>query len=116
EEMLDIINNIVPTCDLIISQPVSENYRNNDIFSTAKLRMKIKEGAKHIIIPNCYFTGYDPIPFQTTDISSNIIHINNISYFPSISLESLLNKNVIKACIDWCNIDAFSDQELNNNF
>ena len=57
EEMENILNNIVPTCDLILSQPVSENYKNNNIFSTSKLRSKIKVGAKHLIIPNCYFTG-----------------------------------------------------------
>ena len=42
DEMMDILVNIVPTCDLILSQPVSEKYRNNDIFSTLKLKSPLK--------------------------------------------------------------------------
>jgi hypothetical protein len=116
EEMENILNNIVPTCDLILSQPVSENYRGNNIFSTSMLRSKIKSGAKHLVIPNCYFTGYDPIPFQTTDESGNIIHIDNISYYPSICIQSLLNNDCINCCIDWCNLDVYNSTELNNNY
>jgi len=114
--MEKILNDIIPTCDLVLSQPVSSNYRSNDIFSTAKLRSKIKSGAKHFVIANCYFTGYDPIPFQITNEKDHIIHSNGISYFPSICFESIMNKDVIKSCINWCDIDIYNDNELLNNY
>lgn len=116
EEMQNIIDNILPTCHLVLSQPVSENYRDNPIFSTSYLKSKLSTTTKHYVLANCYFTGYDPIPFQTTDLDGNIMHLKGISYFPSISLESLLEKNILQACKDWCNIDIYSKLELVNNY
>ena len=116
DEMNNILNNIVPTCDLVLSQPVSSNYQNTDIYSTAKLRSKIKPGAKHFIVSNCYFTGYDPIPFQITDETGQTIHLKDISYIPSLSLPSLLLGNTDQACKDWCNIDGYTNEELNKNY
>ena len=116
EEMGNILENIVPTCDLVLSQPVSDNYRNNNIFSTTSLRSKIKPGAVHLVIANCYFTGYDPIPFQITDNNGTITHLNNVSYFPSISLISIINKNLDQACIDWCNPSAHTTEEISFNY
>ena len=116
EEMQNILDNVVPTCDLILSQPVSNTYKETNIYSTATLRSKIRKGATHLIIPNCYFTGYDPIPFQTTDVNNNVIDCDGISYYPSVCLNSLLNNDIKKACIDWCNVDYYSDTEIKNNF
>lgn len=115
-EMQNILDNIVPTCDLVLSQPVSNTYKETNIYSTTTLRSKIAKGTTHLIIPNCYFTGYDPIPFQTTDKNNNVINCDGISYYPSISLNSLLNDDIKKASIDWCNIDYYSDIEIKNNF
>lgn len=115
EEMKNILDNILPTCDLILSQPVSNNYRGTNLFSTSTLRSKIKEHQKHLIISNCYFTGYDPVPFQTTDINGNILHVDDISYFPSISVNSLLEGNIKQACVDWCDINSYNEKELKKN-
>jgi len=116
DEMKNILETVVPTCDLIISQPVSENYRDTDLFSSSKLRSSLKSNAKHLIFSNCYFTGYDPCPFQLTNKNHEIIHIDNISYIPSLCLESLLNKQIEQACIDWCNPESYSDSELFKNY
>lgn len=116
EEMKNLLENVVPTCDLILSQPVSENYRGTDVFSTKVLRNRKKESAKHLIIANCYFTGYDPVPFQITDSEGNITSVSGVSYFPSIALNFLLNSDLIHSCMDWCNLDAYSQQELENNY
>lgn len=115
KEMENIINNIVPTCDLVLSQPVSKSYRNNPIFSSYKLRQSLKPSATHLIVANCYFTGYDPCPFQTTDENGSIIHFNKQSYYPSICLEPLLTNDILQACKNWCNINAYSKQELDKN-
>lgn len=117
KEMKDILDNIVPECDLILSQPVSDNYKGSNLFSTRTLRNRVKEGAKHLILPNCYFTGYDPVPFQTTNDKHEIISsCIGISYYPSMCLKSLLEGNIEQACRDWCNINAYTDEEIKNNY
>lgn len=116
EEMKDLLENVVPTCDLILSQPVSDNYRGSDLFSTKLLRQKKKEGAKHFIISNCYFTGYDPIPFQTVDQDGNTTNVGGISYYPSVSLTSLLNGNIVQSCIDWNQLNTYSDEDIQYNY
>jgi len=116
DEMKDILENLVPECDLIISQPVSEGYRDNNIFSTRRLREKVKKGGRHLVLANCYFTGYDPMPFQITDKNGNIIHIDNISYYPAVSFEKLLEGDIIGACKNWCYMEEFKMYELENNY
>jgi hypothetical protein len=116
EEMKSLLYNVIPTCDLVLSQPVSNEYKENSIYSTATLRSNIKKGATHLIIPNCYFTGYDPVPFQATNSNHNIINCDGISYYPSVSLTSLLQNDIKKACVDWCNIKIYSDSDISNNF
>lgn len=115
-KMAEILEKEVPSSDLIISQPVSDNYKNNEIFSSKKLReVANKQNKKHLIMANCYFTGYDPTPFQITDNDGNIIHSDGISYFPSMCVDSLIAQNVDRACIEWCNIDCYSNKELDIN-
>lgn len=116
-EMKNILDNIVRDCDLVISQPVSDNYKGTNLFSTKTLRDNIKPGVRHLILPNCYFTGYDPVPFQTTNDKHEIITNElGISYYPSISLKSLLLKDVKQASRDWCNIETYKKEELHNNY
>ena len=116
KEMLDILDNILPTCDLVLSQPVSDNYRDTNIFSTRTLKERTKDKIKHFIITNCYFTGYDPLPFQTTDFSDETMLLDGVSYFPAISFESLLKKDFKQAAKDWCNPDAYSREQLQLNY
>lgn len=115
-KMKDILENDVKRADLILSQPVSNNYKGTDLFSTKVLRDTAnKYNKKHYVISNCYFTGYDPNPFQTTDLNGSIIHINEISYYPSISFTSILNKDLVKSCVNWCKPDAYSKEQLDIN-
>ena len=116
DKMKHILENEVKNADLILSQPVSEKYKGTDIFSTKKLReTALKYGKKHYIISNCYFTGYDPNPFQTTNEYGEILHFNNISYIPSMCFDELLDKNIEKSCIKWCNIDYYNKSQLEKN-
>jgi len=114
-EMERILNEEVPKADLVISQPVSKYYKNNPIFSSVVLRNKISKGAKHLIMANCYFTGYDPCPFQSTNLNKEIIIKDGMSYFPSLSLEQILDGDIQEACKRWCALDAYTIDELNRN-
>lgn len=116
EEMNRLLNDVVPTSDLIISQPVSNNYKGTDIFSSKKLRETcLKYGKPHLIMSNCYFTGYDPTPFQTTNLTGEIITQDGISYYPSLCVNSLLEGSVVNSCKKWCQLDAYTKKELDNN-
>jgi hypothetical protein len=114
EDMENIINNIVPQMDLIISQPVSRSYKNNEIFSTYYLRKAINKNSKHIIIPNCYFVGYDPLPFQIVGHDNETIS-NNITYYPLITLNELIEGNISKATKKWCNPNIYTTEMLTKN-
>ena len=114
-EMARIIKEEVPHADLVLSQPVSAKYQNNPIFSSETLRAAIKPGALHLIVANCYFTGYDPLPFQTTDKQGSIVSYQGISYFSALSLPSLLEGNILESCRRWCDPQAFTKKQLENN-
>jgi hypothetical protein len=116
DEMRNILENEVPSSDLILSQPVSATYKNNEIYSTDVLRKTaLSHGKTHYVISNCYFTGYDPVPFQTTDGDGNIIHVGNITYFPSLSIDNLIMGNIEGSCVEWCNPNAYGELQLRNN-
>ena len=118
EEMDHILKHVIPTCDLVLSQPVSEDYHSNNIFSTRVLRERTREfpSCKHLVISNCYFAGYDPLPFQITNSHGEIVHRNGMSYYPTVSFASLLDGSVEQACKDFCNPDNFSLDCLTANY
>lgn len=116
EEMQQLLDEVVPTCDLVISQPVSSSYKGNPIFATSTLRERVRTGATHLVLPNCYFTGYDPVPFQATDANHGITSSEGISYFPSLCLEQLLRADVKEACITWCDENYYTPTEIKNNY
>lgn len=116
-ELENIYLNILPLCQVVISQPVSSNYKNNEKYSSVYLRnLCIKLGINHYIMSNCFFTGYDPLPFQSFDDKGSTIFKNGISYLPALSIESLRNNDVIKACKDWNNLNAYPKKALIKNF
>ncbi len=116
DQMKDILENIAPTADLIISQPISDKYRNVDVFATTTLKRYIKKDARHIIIPNCYFTGYDPKPYQLRDSSDQTVSVNGISYIPYHCLNELLAGDITKAVEKWNHPDLIDDLAIKNNY
>lgn len=57
----DIDNTLanIKEADIIITQPIQDNYANLPI-GTTQLRSYKKQTAKIIVIPNLYFEGYHP--------------------------------------------------------
>lgn len=115
EEMENILQNVLPTVDLVISQPVSQSYSHGVIYSSRILRDKcLQQGIPHLIVSNCYFTGYDPLPFQVTDLNGKITPLEGITYFPAQCLQALLNGNKEQALQNW-NSNIYSGNILDNN-
>lgn len=60
EELDNLYLNILSTLDLIIIQPISDNYNNNHKYSTKSILKNTKKECIKIIIPSLYFDFYHP--------------------------------------------------------
>jgi len=49
---------IIKTCDIIITQPINDNYRDVDYLSTSYIINNAKQNCKIIIFDSCYFNFY----------------------------------------------------------
>jgi hypothetical protein len=50
--------NIIKKCDIIITQPIKDNYRNLEYLSTIYVKHHAKPGCKIILVDSCYFNFY----------------------------------------------------------
>jgi hypothetical protein len=50
--------NIISNCDIIITQPINDNYKDVDYLSTTYLIKNKKVGCKLILFDSCYFNFY----------------------------------------------------------
>lgn len=114
-EMARILDEELPGADLVVSQPVSAAYKGNRIFSTEYLREKMPSDCLHVVLPNCYFTGYDPLPFQMTD-GAEVLHLAGVSYLPGLAVAALTAGDVPRACRAVNAPDAFSRAQLDRNY
>lgn len=60
EQELNDIYNIIDTIDLLIIQPVSDNYRNNHKYSTKSMIESVNDKCLIIQFPVCYLNFYYP--------------------------------------------------------
>jgi hypothetical protein len=60
EELNDLYIKILPKLDLIIIQPISENYRNNYKYSTKSILQNVNKNCKKFMFPSLYFDYYHP--------------------------------------------------------
>lgn len=89
EKMDNIIENI-KSIDLIIAQPISQQYLGGK-FSTKRLLENIdKEKTRIIMLPFAYFDGYYPSIFYMKDSLGNKVEKNGISYHDRNILKHLM--------------------------
>lgn len=115
QEMRRILDEELPAADLVVTQPVSSSYKNNPMFSTEHLRARAPSGCRFVVIPNCYFTGYDPLPFQMTE-GGQVVHRSGVSYLPGLAVAALMDGNVPAACCAVNAPSAFSKEQLQRNY
>jgi len=68
EEELDVLyRDILPQLDLIIIQPISENYNNNYKYSTKSILNSVNKWCIKILFPSLFFDYYHPFNIYITD-------------------------------------------------
>jgi len=63
----DLYENILPILDLIIIQPISDNYKNNSKYGTKSILKKVEDSCIKILFPSLYFDFYHPFLFYIYD-------------------------------------------------
>jgi hypothetical protein len=129
DELNDLYINILPILDLIIIQPISENYRNNYKYSTKSILNNVNINCKKIMFPSLYFDYYHPYtcyiydknnpawklgcPFDYHDKNIINLYINNHT---KSNLENfLLNEYKIKLFDQNILDDNYFINKLNTN-
>lgn len=112
-EYLSIIKNM----DVIITQPISTNYRNKYYLSTSYLLKNCKADAKIIIIPSLYFKFYYidlKIKMINGDAPDQDILIDPCPYHYEYMIESYLQNKSIHTYIDEIvnNVNLKTNEEL----
>lgn len=60
EELDKLYTDILPQLDLIIIQPISENYNNNNKYSTKSILNSVNKNCIKILFPSLFFDYYHP--------------------------------------------------------
>jgi hypothetical protein len=89
---------IIKKCDIIITQSISDNYRNVDYLSTSFIINQIKNNCKIIIIDSCYFNFYY-FDLIYTKFNNKNLH-NPIDYHYNKMIECYNNKYSIEYYLD----------------
>lgn len=114
EMRMDEILGKVKECEVVVTQPVSKKYRGNAIFSTERIVEECEKwDVKLLVMANCYFSGYEQIPFQTHYEGKTIV-LENLSYFPFMTLECLEKGDIKGACVKWCDLGLFTKESCVN--
>jgi hypothetical protein len=97
-ELIELYNEVLPTLDLLIIQPISDNYKNNAKYSTQSIINNVSESCKIIIIPSLYFDFYHPFNCSIDGCNEPLdYHDNNliklfIDYGETLNNEEIYNK------------------------
>lgn len=120
-------DNILKKCDVIITQPISKNYREKEYLSTEYLISNCKQNCKIIIFDSCYFNFYY---FDLTYkvINNKIIntphdyHYNNLidcynnNLYPQYYIDNFINNQDLKTANELEIIADSSLDELKKRF
>jgi hypothetical protein len=105
---------IIKKCDIIITQPINDNYKNSDYLSTSYIIKNKKQECKLIIFDSCYFNFYY---FDLTyKMFNNVILGKPIDYHYNKMIECYNNNNSVEYYINNIvnNLDLKSSEELDS--
>ena len=109
KQEIDNFYKIIQQIDLIIMQPISDNYKNYHKYSTSSILKNVKKECVVIMFPSMYFTGYYPNIIHDNISSINImVHDKNII---KIFIDSENKQRFVKKCIYMINSRHFYSKE-----
>lgn len=113
KEEIDNFYKIIDKLDLLIIQPIDDNYKNYYKYSTKSILKNLRKDCKVIMFPSIYFTGYYPniVHDYIKEINIVVHDINIIKKF----INSKDKESFIKDCIDIINDPNFYSKEFINN-
>jgi hypothetical protein len=105
EEINEFYENIMSSLDLVILQPISDDYKNNHKFSTRSVINNVNKTCKIILYPSIWFNGYYPqLIHNSIEKIGIIVHDKNI-------IHKAINNNkkvqFINKCKQMINSDNF---------
>jgi hypothetical protein len=111
---------ILPILDLIIIQPISEEFNNNNIkYSTKTILNNIKFDCTTIIFPSLYFDFYHPylcyLNDENTKISEPMDYHDKILINLYLSNKDLPNDSIIKRYLNIFNNNILLNQSMIEN-
>jgi hypothetical protein len=109
------LTNIIKQSDIIITQPICENYRNTDYLDTKYILKNAKDDTNIIIFPSLYFNFYY-FDYSYKKISNNSLLLGPSDYHYHGLIECYQKNNSIDYFIEnyLKNSDYKSEEELNN--
>lgn len=111
ETMQDVLTDLVPRMDLIISPPISDN---SGIFSTSLLIKHIKPPTKHYLVIGCEFLGFEPkMCFYNKNMGEDSYYLIALS---SDVIKSLLNDSIENTMILMQDKNLYDRKTVIDNF
>lgn len=105
EDQLNFLySETLPLLDLIIIQPISENYKNNYRYSTKSILSHVNDRCIKILFPSLYFDFYHQF---ITYISSNGVSLGQPFDYQDVSIIKAYKKGILQG------IDKYSLDMLN---
>jgi predicted SAM-dependent methyltransferase len=77
DELKTIGEKILSKVDLLIYQPVSNKYKNTNVFASDNILSYLKKNCIYISFPSCYFGGYFPELITIKDENGNNISVEH---------------------------------------
>lgn len=97
----------IQQADIIITQPVSDNYRGVEYLSSSWLNKNRREQSRFITIPVIYFNGQTPNSFTLKEI-----HGAHLSYHDAHAIDYFLNGKTVDELIADTNASDFLPAEF----
>ena len=121
-ELNYLYSNTLPLLDLLIIQPISDNYKNNIKYSTLTILNNLKSSCKTILFPSLYFNYYHPYSCYINDDNGNIVsepidyHDKTLIKLFTVYYKKYTNNEIIEKYNLMINKDDFiTNNMLNNN-
>ena len=117
DELEKLYTDILPDIDLIIIQPISENYNNNYKYSTKSILNSVKKNCIKILFPSLFFDYYHPFNIYISDSNNKGWKLDEpYDYHDKNILSSFINYQSENEAINKYYENLYNQDLLSSNF